>query len=55
MNAEQPHRYSGVTRHEGKWMAKFRHAGRRPEPRPLRYARTSRRGGGLCPLSLLGD
>jgi hypothetical protein len=29
MNAEKPcHRYSGVTRHEGKWMAKFRHAGR---------------------------
>ncbi len=28
MNAEQPHRYSGVTRHEGKWMAKFRHCGK---------------------------
>ncbi len=29
MNVEQPcQRYSGVTRHEGKWMAKFRHAGR---------------------------
>ena len=28
MNTEHPHCYSGVTRHEGKWMAKFRHAGR---------------------------
>jgi hypothetical protein len=28
MNPEQPHRYSGVTRHAGKWMAKFRHSGR---------------------------
>ena len=28
MTTEQTQRYSGVTRHEGKWMAKFRHAGR---------------------------
>ncbi len=28
MNEEQPHRYSGVTHHAGKWLAKFRHAGR---------------------------
>jgi hypothetical protein len=29
MNAEQPcQRYSGVTRHAGKWLAKFRHNGK---------------------------